>query len=598
MKSNTALLPISDTPKTKTVGQTGHIAMDIIKDSPDSRPSFLVLHRSILSGQNLQALLLEKPEGWAATITAQLQKMLTERFCVTPIMIVSCCPKLCEIAEMNIRRTSKEESEPLQTKLKAPMDIKILMQHNQRGSLRASAGQRDIFHAATLHSGISSMKMSDMSQLKTQGHENILVKQKQLLNLNEDSTRQRRFQKQLSLKAASGVDDGGFDVTRQPLLVSKEKKGSRNRPLNKMRPTQDDNNELFSWKMITKQPELRHPEGDSKAEQNTNPMENGNQKRFAYVLQTRSTHKTDIHDFNEKQMLSDVGEEALIMFFLPEAVMETQTDPRSERKHIPNTDFRWKVNIPELGDLPPITKAKDIAIKQNDSKCKCLKGRICLLEIFVIESLARKAVEPGKTIKEQVKETTEKPENSKTTNIYDETTRINHTEHEGNQKPEETVVPSPPPLKMITTERITDTTTANTKIKDTTISTEVITQSSAHEDDGQPSAEKRPTTGMSPEPEAHTEPGLLKNETETTQATTVKPFSGLRMREDVLENLTKFLKGAESEEEALKSRTETERKEDQNDPRVGSFTFSTHLDLIHTEPPDKHAKVSISSRFL
>ncbi|KAL4004448.1 vascular endothelial growth factor A [Sarotherodon galilaeus] len=360
-----------------------------------------------------------------------------------------------------------------------------------------------------------------------------------------------------------------------------------------MRPTQDDNNELFSWKMITKQPELRHPEGDSKAEQNTNPMENGNQKRFAYVLQTRSTHKTDIHDFNEKQMLSDVGEEALIMFFLPEAEMETQTDPRSERKHIPNPDFRWKVNIPELGDLPPITKAlKDIAIKQYDSKCKCLKGRICLLEIFVIESLARKAVEPGKTIKEQVKETTEKPENSKTTNIYDETTRINHTEHEGNLKPEETVVPSPPPLKMITTEHITDTTTANTKIKDTTISTEVITQSSAHEDDGQPSAEKRPTTGMSPEPEAHTEQGLLKNETETTQATTVKPFSGLRMREDVLENLTKFLKGAESEEEALKSRTETERKEDQNDPRVGSFTFSTHLDLIHTEPPDKHAKVS------
>lgn len=584
MKSNTALFHISDTPRTKTVSQTSHIAMDIIKDSPDSRPSLLVLHRSIVSGQNLQALLLEKPEGWAATVTAHLQKMQMEQICVTTIMIVSCCPKLSEIAEMNIRRTSKEESEPLQTKLNAPKDIKILMQHNQRGSLRASVGQRDIFHAATLHSGTSSRKTSDVSQLKTQGHENILLKQKQLLNLNEDSTNQRSFQKQLSLKAASGVDDGGFDVTRQPLLVSKEKKGFRNRPLNKTRPTQDDNNELFSWKMITKQPELRHPVGESKAEQNMNPMENGNQKRFAYVLRTRSTHKTDIHDFNEKQMLSDVGEEALIMFFLPEAVMEIQTDPRSERKLISNTDFRWKVNIPELGDLPPITKAlKDIAIKQYDSKCKCLKGRICLLEIFVIESLDRKAVKRGKTIKEQVKETTEKPENSQTTNIYDETTRINHTEHEGNLKPEETVVPSPRPLKMITTEHITDTTTANTKIKDTTISTEVITQSSTHKDDGQPSAERRPTTGASPEPEAHTEPGFLKNETETTQATTVKPFSSLRMREDVLENRTKFLKDAQSEEEALKNRTETERKEDQNHPRV--------------EPTHKHAKVSISSRF-
>ncbi|XP_030599164.1 uncharacterized protein LOC115789791 [Archocentrus centrarchus] len=145
---------------------------------------------------------------------------------------------------------------------------------------------------------------------------------------------------------------------------------------------------------------------------------------------------------------------------------------------------------------------------------------------------------------------------------------------------------------MLTTEHMTGTTTENMKIKDTTISTEVINRSSAEKDDGLPSAEESPTTRVSLEPEAHTEPGFMTSKTETTQAKTEKRFSGLRMREDVLENITKFLRGTESEGGALISRTETGRKEDQNDPGVDSFTFSAHLEANHKEASDKRAQIS------
>lgn len=581
MNSNAALLRISDTPPAKPVGKTSHIALDITKEGPDSRPSLLTHRHSAASGQNLQASSLEKSEGWTASITAPLQKMLTKRFCVATTVIASRCPKLGEkISKMNIRKTSKEE--PPQRKQKGAMDIKTLIQSNQRGSLRTSLSQPDILPAAALHAGTSSVKASEMSQ----SHETTLMKKRQHVKSNEEST---QFSEQLSLKAASGVDDRGLDATRQ-----REKEGSINRPLAKIRAAQDDSNELFSGKMIMKQAELAYPEGDREAEQNTNTMENRNQMKFAYILQTDSIHKTDIHDFSEKQVLSDVGEEALIMFFLPEAEMETQTGPTSERKVIPNTDIRQRVTAPEPGDPPEAVK--DITAERYDSKCKCLKGQKCLLEIYVIDRtqrLDRKEVEHEKTAEGRVEGTTEQTENPPTTDLHDETTGRDQTRHEGSLKTQDTVISSPPPLMMLTPQHTTDTTTANTKIKVTTISTETIDRSSAEEDDGQPSAEESPATRVSPEPEAHTEPGFMESKTETTQAKTEKPLSGLRMREDVLENLNKFLKGAESEGGALTSRTGTGRKEDQNHPGVVSFTLSAPLEANHKEPSDGPAEVSV-----
>lgn len=601
-----ALHVINEMTPTKAGGETSHVAMDIIKDHPGSRSAWLLHHHTAASGHNFQAFSLEKSKCWAPATIVQLQKMLTKRYCAATTVIVSCYFKDGEIrSAMNIKKISKQEIAQPQIRQKESaqraMGIKVLMQHDGQLSLKASVSRHDIFQAATLHSGSSSEKTSDVSQLKMQRHAVRIKKKNEHLNLDEESLSQKSVQRQRSLKAASSVyGEDGFYVERQRLLVSAQKTESINRSQYKIR---DDNKEDFSGKIITKQEEFGRPEGESESEQShTNTVENGNQKRLASILQAGFTHKRHNKGVDHKQMLTEVGEEVLIMLFLPDTERETQTEPSSKAKLLLNTDTGWKtgkIPIKELGDPPPVTKdiKENFIIEADNSECKCLKE--VSLRMHALDSAERRDIKPAQSkvttvsahTEEQVKDTTEHAETNSTPH---ENMNINHTKQKGNVPPEESAIPSPPTLKMMEMEtakarHIAETTTVNMEIKETTSSTEVFNQGSTLKA-GLPSTKETPMARVGPESEIDAEPRFIKCKTGNTQATAEKSFSGLRMREDIPAYTTKLHEAAEAGERAVTNRPETERKGDQNE--VNSFTFAKPLQKIHKEATDTLPKVS------
>ncbi|KAL7376323.1 hypothetical protein ABVT39_005466 [Epinephelus coioides] len=492
---------------------------------------------------------------------------------------------------MNIKKLFKEQIAQPQIRLKKSTlrGIGIKVPKNYDGQIVVN--RHDFFRAATLHSGSSLMKTSDRSQVGTLRNSVRIIKKIEHLNSLQKST-----QKQHPLKAASSVHDDGFYGEKQLLLGSREKTESLNRRQHKIKATRGDNKD-FSGMIITKQAEFGRPEGESETEHShTNKIENGNQKRLAYILQ--ATHKTDNNDVDHKQMLSEAGE-VLIMLFLADTERETQTKPSQQRKLILNTDTGWEtVNIPikELDDPPIRTKViKGIFIVEAE----CLKEGLFSLEMYALDRAERIDIKPAESkvtpvsahTEAQVKETEGKIEHTETNNTPHKNMGINHNKQEENVPSEESVIPSPPSLKMTETETAktedtAETTPVNMEIKETTSSMEIFNQGSTQKADRLPSTET-PRTTMSPECESNAEPRFIQCKTGNIQATIEKSFSGLRMRQDIPADTNKLHEGTGTEDRAV-----TDRKEDQNDPKASSFTFAKPLQTIHKQAADTLAEVS------
>ncbi|XP_034753049.1 uncharacterized protein LOC117959827 [Etheostoma cragini] len=565
--------------------------MDIIKDPPDPESAWTLNHHTAASGHNFQALLLEKSKSLAPATIVQLQKMLTKRYCAATTLNISCCFKEGEIrSAMNIKKMSKEQIARLQIRQKESTRraMDILMKYGGQAAVR----QHDVFQAATLHSGSTSMKASDVPQSgKNRSSVNMIKKKEHLI-----SSLQNIAQKQQPLKAVSGVydgddddDDDGFYLEKQLLLVPREKTKSMKRLQFKIKTAQEDNKENFNVRIITKQAGLRRPEGERQTQRSLTNIENGNQKKIAFILQ--AAHKTENNDVDRKQVLTEVGEEVLIMLFPPDTKRRTHKVPSSEIKLILHADTGWKTgNIPmkASGEPPSMTKVTKttffIETKSLKESLFSLKmhaplDRADSMDIKPAEITAK--VNTVSVYTEQIKST---QGHTETYNPTSEMMGMNPTKQEENVPSEESLIPFPPSFKMMEretakTEHRAETTTVNMETKGTTSSTEAFNQGGTQKADRLPSRETPRTT--SPE----FEPRFIKWKTGTTQATTESSFSGLRMRQDIPADTTKLHEG--TEETAV-----TERKEVQNDPLVDSFTFAKPLETIYKQATDTLPKTT------
>ncbi|XP_047425095.1 uncharacterized protein LOC124996300 [Mugil cephalus] len=138
--------------------------------------------------------------------------------------------------------------------------------------------------------------------------------------------------------------------------------------------------------------------------------------------------------------------------------------------------------------------------------------------------------------------------------------------------PKHSTIPS---LLMREPEQVAEMTTADVDVKDTTTVTTV----------GFDRGEKNPTTtGKSPDSDAR--PKFRKCKPETIQAKAAETPSGLRMREDVLANITDLHKGPRSEDGGLKSTkgtTETPfiiKPSETNQGGAGSKQLETAADTV------------------
>ncbi|XP_042252009.1 uncharacterized protein LOC121886146 [Thunnus maccoyii] len=587
---------------TKAGAEASHITTDIIKDLPDSRPSRLVHHHTTASGHKFHAFLLGKSQSWAPATIVQLQKMLTKSCSVATTVIIPRCLKEGQTkAAMTIREISEKLfAKPqmrLQESKKRAMDIKVHMDYRRRHPATALVKQHDILPAATLHSGSSSVKASDTSQLERHGNRANIKKKNEHLTSDEESMLQKNVQKQLSLKAAStSVNDDGFYLTRQLLLVPRDKKESINGLRYKIRAAQDHNKERFNEKIITKQAELKQPEGQSETgRSHTNTIE--------YILRADSTHKTQNNDAGHKQLFTEVGEEVLIMSLLPDTETETQTKPSCEIKLILNADTGWKTINTPINELHTIKVIKEGFMIQPGNSKHAFPLKIFTTDPKEIHTSPASEITTTTTAttasaytKENIKETTRTIEHPQTDGVTHENVGINYTEQEENMPSEDSVLPSPPAHKMIEDTKA-ETTAVNTEIKQTTPIMEVFKINGTQKADRLlPNTEETQTTTMNPEPETVYEPRFIKYKPGNIQATTAKSFSGLRMREDILEDLTRLHEGIKDEEGAYVSpattnRPGTKRKEDQDDPR------DNRRETIPNQVTDNLQKVSEVSDF-
>lgn len=583
----------------KAGGKTSHVAMDVIKDHRDSASAWSLDHHTAASGHNFQAFSLQKP----ATI-AHLQKMLTKRCCSATAGVISRCFNKFEIrAALKLKKTPRRQMAwtPIRQKesRQRAMAIKVLMECDGRRPSKALTNQHDVSQAAALH---ASKKTSDMSQLEIRRNAVRIIETNEHLSLDEEQLLENAVERQRSLKAASRAydDDGGSDVKRQLVMASREKEGSINRPQEKMKAARDGDKKDFSWKTITKQAEFRRPEGGSETEQSH--IENGNQDRLTYIRQADFTRRADNNDVNHKQMLTEVGEGVLIMLFLSNTDKETQTEPSWQRKLLLNANTGWKTAPITQTDDPLATskvKKEIFVIGPHNSKCICLKGIPLSLEIYAVDRTERMDLKPAESaaeattvsaFTEQVKDRTDSTE----TNSAPENMSINQTKQEENVPSDDSVIPSPPSLQMMETETTktestSETTTVNMEIKETTSSMGVFNRGSRQTGDGLPSAEETATTTASP----NAEPGSTRCKTHNnTQATAEKSLSGLRMREDVPADTSKLQEDSENEGRAAASRPGDERREDEDDPKVNSFTFAKPSQAIRQQAAGELPKVS------
>ncbi|CAJ1070407.1 uncharacterized protein LOC114921302 [Xyrichtys novacula] len=498
--------------------EAGHIPMRMIKDLTYSGSAWFLHHHSAAWGCNFKALLLEKPKNWDPAMSVWLQKMLTKRYSAAETWVISCCFKGSEVqGAASIKRSPKNPSVKGQIRQeeseKRPMGFKAFTERDGQLNSKGFANRYDTFKAASLHPSeektLFQTERNVAGVIKKNDHLSFLV--------------QRTVQRQQSLKASRVYDDeDGFYVRRKLSLIPREKPESINKPQYKLRATPDDNKEDLSRRIITKQVELQHPEGESATERSHKNIENGERERLTYRLQAGFTHKTDNND--DKEMLSEVGDDILIMFFLPDAESETQT----QGKLILDADIKRKtVNIPikELDDPPPVPEVmeENFITEAHNSRCKCLKEILTLLEIYA----AREDIKPTKVTtksaktEKQVKATTEKVELTETNNAASENTSINPTKQDASS--EESVIPSPPSIKTIElepaeTEHTVQTSTVNKEIKEATSSPKSFNQSGTGRGDRPPR-----TTTTSPR---------YRGNNNAQKTTTKESFSGLRMRED------------------------------------------------------------------
>lgn len=535
----------SDTPSAlNVISESSHIDMDIIKDPPDSESAWTLPPPTDASGCHFQAFLLEKSKSWAPTTIVQGQNMLTKRYCAAATVIISCGFKEGEIrSAVNIKKMSKEQFAQREIRRKEStqrgMDIKVLWKHGGQVS------QHEVFQAATLQ---SSRKASVISQLEIKRNSDRMIKTIEHFNL------QKSAEKQHPLKtASSGCDGDWFYVVRQLLLVSKEKKQSTNKPRSEIKASRGDNGEDFNGKIIRKQADFQHPDGERETEPDI------------LLSALKSDNNNNNNDVDHKLTEAEV----LIVFLLPDAERKTQTEPSSGENRILNTG--WKtVEIKDLDDPPSATEV----IKENFMiEPECLKGSLFSLEMYEFDRTERidiKAAESAATVSTE-KQTKDTEGNIGHTETPHERMATNPT-----KQSEEPVIPSPPPLNM--TERVTaepmETVTANTEITQTTSSTEVFTQGSTQKSDILPRSETRRTTTS---PETHTQPRFIKCMTRSMQVTSVKSFSGLRMREDFLADINKLHDSSGADVTANRPEPEDVQKP---------------LQTIHKQPADTIPKVS------
>ena len=551
LKSDTlpGLRVLSDIRQTEAGGKTGHIGLNIMKDLPDAGSARSLHHRPAASGHNIHAFSLEKSKSWAPATIVQRQKMLTERCCAAATVIISCCFEKGETrSALKIKKISKQQT------------AQIRQKESTRKAMAIQARRRSS-KAARLRS----VKNSDASQLQRRAVR--IIKKNELFKLDKE---QGSVQRQRSLKAA--YDDDGFFVKRQHSLVPREKAASINRLKCTMRAARDGDKEDFSGKIIAKQ-----GGGSETGRLRTNAVENEERERLEHIRRAGLTHKADSNDVDREQTLTETPGEFFITLFLSHS--ETQTEPSLRKNIIPNTDTGWeKVNIPvkELDGPPAATKVlkENLIFQLDNPKCKFLKEIRFFLEIYSqerteginlepAESAAEVTTAPATTAGEVTGGTrTSSSSSSSSSSMPPGNTSVNQvTKQEEGEPSEESVIPSPPSLKMMETETVTagqtaETTTAIMAIKEMPSSTDVSHQSST---------EETPTTKTSPESE--TEPGYdITNNNNYTQATTQTSFFGLRMREDVLKDTIRLHNGAESEG------TDGPGNERNEDPKVNSFT--------------------------
>lgn len=237
-----------------------------------------------------------------------------------------------------------------------------------------------------------------------------------------------------------------------------------------------------------------------------------------------------------------------------------QIKPVTERQLDLNPAVKQEpVNIivKEMNSPPPTIKTTQDFIPLDTSKCKRFKGRKDLLKFIVTDRT--------KIIKSKQAEKTENRE-----------TDVDKTNENTHNPDEDLVLPSPPSVNA--TQAQTTTEVYSTGAANTT-NTEAFSRDDPH---GQPQRDQNKAATAGPEPETKTETRLIK--------VTPKVFSGLRMREDVHDVLTKLHKDTEHHIRASTNWVRTEQS-DQNRPQLKLPL--THSGAFRKETMNYRSKVGL-----
>ncbi|TNN39121.1 hypothetical protein EYF80_050716 [Liparis tanakae] len=517
----------------------------VATDAAEGRPDSWTPHRhAAASGRHFPASLLEESKRRTPDAIFQTRKLLTKRYrAATAVITARCCKALGMRSAMNVRKTSEERSARRRReeseRRRRPRDIKVHVKDAGKAVVR----QRDDTSNAS-------------SQLEIRRSSAWTVERNEHLNLN---LLLMRTQEQHPAKAAASEsdddddDDDGFYVEGRLSLASREKTGSIHRPRAEIKPTQNDNEVDFNEQIIAQRAEWRRREGEGEPERRQTNT-HANQRRLAYLLGAHFTHKTGNNDDVEtKQVLTESGGEVLIVLFLPDA------DGKSWSRCL-KADARWGTVTTAIEwqfDLPPMRKVmKESFIFESEG----LKESLFSLEMYAADRSERIDVEAAErraevtTASSSTEDGVEGTVETETNNsVPGENMGINHTEEEGDVTSDESVVFSPPSLKM--TERETaktaETAPVDKEIKEETSSTEVWAQGGE---------EYSPPSTETPE-----QARFITRTTGSGDVPVGKSFWGLRMREDVPEETSVPL-------EETGARALADGKAVQRDPGVNSVT--------------------------
>lgn len=341
--------------------------------------------------------------------------------------------------------------------------------------------------------------------------------------------KKNKYSPQLSVKVAFGEDVDGDSDQKLLLLGSRVNEGSINRS------SQNYITEHFSKKETTKQAKFLYLQEVGKTGENGNQhVQNVNNMKYTFCLMW----KTNLNYF------------LLLLQIKP--VTERQLDLNPAVKQEPVNIMLKETNSP-----PPTIKTIRDFITLDTSKCKRFKGRKDLLKFTVTDRT--------KIVKLQPAEKTENRE-----------TDVDRTNENTPNPDEDLVLPSPPSVKA--TQAQTTTEVYSTGAANTT-NTEAFSRDNPH---GQPQRDQNQAATADPEPETKTETRLIK--------VTPEAFSGLRMREDVHDVLTKLHKDTEHHIRASTNWVRTEQK-DRNRPQLKLPL--THSGAFGKETTNYRSKVGL-----